>query len=377
MKDAIHNPQFATQQPSFVCSTSPLTCCQRACPVGTDASAYIALVAQGSFSEALAIAREENPFPGVCGRVCDHACELHCRRAESDQPVAIRALKRFLADYERTHTATPPEPIRPWQQDKAAIVGAGPAGLTAASDLLRRGFQVTVFEALPTAGGMMHFGIPDYRLPPDVLDFDLQRLRGLGIEIRLNTVLGRDFTLEDLKAQGYKAVLLATGAHGSRRLGVEGEQLPGVMFGIDFLRQVNLGSPPALGQRVVVIGGGDVAMDTARTALRLGAERVDLFCLESREEIPAHDWETREALDEQIHFHCGWGPQQICGDDHVRQVKFVACTSVFDSAGKFAPTFDSSEVTTIETDAVLPAIGQVALFAHAPPRTRRSLAELS
>ena len=342
-----------------------LTCCQRACPVGTDVSSYVALIAQGKFSEALAIVREENPFPSVCGRVCDHACELHCRRAESDQPVAIRALKRFLADRERA-TVQWPKRIKPWQEQKVAIIGSGPAGLTAASDLLRGGFEVTVFESLPVAGGMMRVGIPDYRLPPEVLDFDIEYLRRLGIEIKLNTTLGRDITLPDLKAQGYKAVLLATGAHSSRTLKVKGIELSGVAFGIDFLREVNLGGKPQIGQRVVVIGGGDVAMDTARTALRLGAKQVDLFCLESRQEMPAHDWETREALDEQIRFSCGWGPAEFIGTDRVRQVKFQVCTSVFNSSGRFAPTFDSAKTTTIEADTVLLAIGQVAQFAHEP-----------
>ena len=346
--------------------TSLLTCCQRACPIGTDVSAYIALVAEGRFGEALAIVREENPFPGTCGRVCDHACEVHCRRAESDQPVAIRALKRFLADRERAGQVQWPERILPWRPQKVAVIGAGPAGLTAASDLLRRGFSVTVFEALPMAGGMMRVGIPDYRLPPDVLEFDLEHLRKLGIEIRPDTALGRDFTLGDLRHRGYKAVLLATGAHASRRLNVKGAELSGLMFGIDLLRQVNLGGTPKLGRRVTVIGGGDVAMDTARVALRLGAERVQIFCLESREEMPAHDWETREALDEHVQFNCGWGPSEFIGNDQVHKVRFVACTSVFDSSGKFAPTFDHSETATIEADSVLLAIGQVAQFAHAP-----------
>ncbi len=342
-----------------------LTCCQRACPVGTDVSSYVALIAQGKSSKALAIVREENPFPGVCGRVCDHACELHCRRAESDQPVAIRALKRFLADRERNSVQWP-EKIKPWKEQKVAVIGSGPAGLTAASDLLRGGFEVTVFESLPVAGGMMRVGIPDYRLPSDVLDFSIEYLRRLGIEIKLNTALGRDITLSDLKGQGYRAVLLATGAHGSRTLKIKGSELSGVSFGIDMLRQVNLSGKPQIGRRVVVIGGGDVAMDTARAALRLGAKQVDLFCLESRQEMPAHDWETREALDEQIRFNCGWGPAEFIGTDRVRQVKFKQCSSVFDASGKLAPTFDQAKTVTVEADTALLAIGQVAQFAHEP-----------
>ena len=344
--------------------SAPLTCCQRACPVGTDVATYIALIAQGRFSDALAIVREENPFPGICGRVCDHECETHCRRGESDAPVAIRLLKRFVADYERSGKVDLPAKIEPWQSERVAIVGSGPAGLTAASDLLRRGYGVTVFEALPKAGGMMRVGIPDYRLPPEILDFDLEYLYRLGVKVELNKTLGRDFTLADFRKEGYKAILLATGAHGSSKLKLEGAQLPGVNFGIDFLRQVNLGEAVEVGKQVVVIGGGDVAMDTARTALRLGAEQVDIFCLESRDQMPAHDWETKEALDEQIQFNCGWGPVEIIGDDSVRQVRFVACTSVIDSSGKFAPTFDTSRSVTNKTDMVLTAIGQFAQFSH-------------
>lgn len=345
---------------------APLTCCQRACPVGTDAAAYIALIARGRFSDALAIVREENPFPNICGRVCDHACETHCRRAESDDPVAIRALKRFIADHERSGDIHWPEEIVPWQDQKVAIIGSGPAGMTAASDLLRRGFGVTVFEVLPRAGGMMRVGIPDYRLPPDILDFDLEYQYRLGVKVELNKALGRDFTLTDLKKEGYKAVLLATGAHGSNGLKIEGAQLSGVNLGIDFLRQVNLGATTSIGGRVVVIGGGDVAMDTARTALRLGAGEVDIFCLESRDQMPAHDWEMKEALDENIRFNCSRGPVEFIGEDSVRQVKFVACTSVLDSSGKFAPTFDKSSSVTVEADTVMIAIGQFAQFSHSP-----------
>ena len=334
--------------------------------MGTDVANYIALIAQGRFSEAIAIVREENPFPSICGRVCDHLCEQHCRRGESDGPVAIRALKRFIADRERIDEMRWPDKIVPWRNKKVAIVGSGPAGLTAASDLLRRGYGVTVFEALAKAGGMMRVGIPDYRLPSEILDFDLEYLQRLGVEIELNKALGSDFTLEDLSKQGYEAILLATGTHGSSKLKIKGAELDGVGLGIDFLRQANLGGAAPVGKRVVVIGGGDVAMDTARTALRLGAEQVNVFCLESREEMPAHDWETKEALDEDIRFNCSWGPAEFVGDDRVRQVEFVGCTSVFDSSGGFAPSFDTSKRLTADADTVLIAIGQFAEFSHGP-----------
>ena len=342
-----------------------LTCCQRACPVGTDVANYIALIAQGRFAEAIMIVREENPFPSICGRVCDHLCEQHCRRGESDGPVAIRALKRFIADRERSGEVRWPDKIVASQSKKVAIIGSGPAGLTAACDLLRRGYGVTVFEALAQAGGMMRVGIPDYRLPREILDFDLEYLQRLGVEIELNKALGRDFTLDALKQRGYDAILLATGTHGSSPLKIEGVDLNGVSLGIDFLREVNLGGDVHVGEHVVVIGGGDVAIDTARTALRLGGKEVSVFCLESRDQMPAHDWETREALDEEIKFNCSWGPVKFVGDDSIRQVEFVACTSVFDSSGKFAPSFDTAQRHTAQADTVLIAIGQYAEFSHA------------
>lgn len=351
----------------FPTGNSPiLTCCQRACPAGTDVSSYIAMIAQGSFQDAIAIVREENPFPAICGRVCDHVCETYCRRAELDSPVAIRALKRFIADREAQGGGSVSKKISPWRPERVAIIGSGPAGLTAASDLVRNGFSVTVFEALPVAGGMMRVGIPDYRLPPSILENDVQHLRKLGVNIVVNSALGRDFDLASLKHQGFDAVLLATGAHGSRRLGVPGEDLAGVLPGVEFLRNVKLDNCPTLGSNVVVIGGGDVAMDAARTALRLGAKRVDLFCLESREEMPAHDWETQEALDECIQFYCGWGPAEMIGGRKVKQVRFSKCTRVFDESGKFAPQFDSDQSTTVDVDAVICAVGQYAEFGHGP-----------
>jgi NADPH-dependent glutamate synthase beta subunit-like oxidoreductase len=342
------------------------TSCQRACPVETDVSAYVAMIARGEMNKALEINRLVNPFPSICGRICDHPCETYCRRAESDAPVAIRALKRFLADQERAGKQKWPHRAKQTRVGRIAIVGAGPAGLTAAVDLVRRGYAVTVFDALPKAGGMMRVGIPAYRLPDDILDYDIDHLWHVGVSIVLNKALGRDFTFSDLRGEGYGAILLATGAHGSRRLNVPGENLPGVMHGIEFLRAAKLGDTPGVGARVVVIGGGDVAMDTARTALRLGAEQVDLFCLEKREEMPAHDWEMKEALDERINIHCGWGVREIRGRSQVEGVTLIACTSVFDADGRFAPQFDQTKTLVADADTVLIAVGQRALFAQAP-----------
>jgi NADPH-dependent glutamate synthase beta subunit-like oxidoreductase len=334
--------------------------------VETDVSAYVAMIARGEMEKALEINRLVNPFPSICGRICDHACETHCRRSEADAPVAIRALKRYLADRERTGKRKWPKRVKQMREARVAVVGAGPAGLTAAVDLVRRGYAVTVFDALPAAGGMMRAGIPAYRLPDDVLDYDIDYLRHAGVEIILNQALGRDFTVAGLREAGYGAVLLATGAHGSRRLNVPGEDLPGVRHGIEFLRAAKLGDTPVVSARVAVIGGGDVAMDTARTALRLGAEEVSLYCLESRAEMPAHDWETKEALDEQIRFNCGWGVREIRGASRVEGIDFVACTSVFDANGRFNPRLDSAKTLAVDAETVLVAVGQRALFAHAP-----------
>jgi len=358
---------MAFKYTEFSDNGSPIcTSCQRACPVETDVSAYVALIACGEMAKALEINRLVNPFPSICGRICDHACETHCRRSESDAPVAIRALKRYLTDHERSGKPNWPKCAKQTHDAKVAVVGAGPAGLTAAVDLVRRGYAVTVFDALPRTGGMMRAGIPAYRLPDDVLDYDIDYLRRAGVHITLNQALGRDFTVPGLRQAGYGAVLLATGAHGSRRLNVPGEELPGVRHGIEFLRAAKLGDEPKVGARVAVIGGGDVAMDTARTALRLGAEQVDLFCLESREEMPAHDWETREALDEQITFHCGWGVREIRGASQVEGITFIACTSVFDANGRFNPQFDPAKTLAVDADTVLIAVGQRVLFSHAP-----------
>ncbi|MFQ3549781.1 MAG: FAD-dependent oxidoreductase [Armatimonadota bacterium] len=359
----------------FPLDDSPiLTCCQRACPAGTDVSSYIALLANGQMSKALDIIREENPFPSICGRVCDHECEGRCRRGESDEPVAIRALKRFLADKDRETRKKWPKKAVITRSEKVAVIGSGPAGLTAASDLTRDGFEVTVFESLPKAGGMMRFGIPDYRLPQDILDYDIEYLTKLGVNIITNKTLGEDLSLNELKKDGYKAVILATGAHGCRPLTIfdrdnkssviDTNSKKGIMLGIDFLRKVKLGNKFQIGKNIAVIGGGDVAMDTARTALRLGAKNVHLFCLEQRDEMPAHEWEIKEALDENIIFHCGWGPIEILGDEKVTGMKFAECTSVFNSEGKFSPEFNFFNTEELELDTIIASVGQYAIFSH-------------
>ncbi len=336
------------------------TCCQRGCPLETDVSRYVALVSNGRFNEAMAAIREVNPFPGVCGRVCDHECERQCRRAESDSPVAIKAIKRFLSDRERSLAKShkPSKKAEPSKGERVAIIGAGPAGLTAAADLARKGLKPTVFEVLPKPGGMMRYGIPEYRLPQNVLDHDIKLIESLGVEILCGKSFGADFSLKDLKREGFKAVLLAPGAQAGRKLNVPGVDLPQVVSGISLLRSVKLGEKVKAGARSVVIGGGDVAMDVARTALRLGAKSVKLVCLEGRDKMPAHDWELKEALDERIEFLCGWGPSSFAYRDETLVASFSACMSIFDASGKFAPSFDPLRIVEMEADAVYLAIGQ-------------------
>ena len=246
--------------------------CMQACPVHTQAGRYVSLIAQGRYEEAYRYARVPNPFASICGRVCGHPCEPACRRGQFDSPISIRALKRFVTERHGPESRNPvdvfPERPRAFHPEKIAIIGSGPAGMSAAHDLALLGYPVTVFEAAPVPGGMMHLGIPEYRLPRDVLQAQIREILDLGPELRLNMRLGRDFSLEDLRRQGYKAVLLAFGLHRSRDLNLPGHELDGVVKGIDFLLNVNLGYRFSIGKRVVVIGGGNVAIDVARSAMR-------------------------------------------------------------------------------------------------------------
>src|SRR6202140_5588722 len=244
----------------------------QACPVHTQAGRYVTLIAQGRYEEAYRYARVPNPFASICGRVCGHPCEPACRRGEFDAPISIRALKRFVTERHGPESRNPVDvfPERPsaFRPEKIAIVGSGPAGMSAAHDLALLGYPVTVFEASPVPGGMLHLGIPEYRLPRDVLQAQIREILDLGPELRVNARLGRDFSLSDLREQGYQAVLLAFGLHRSRDLQLPGNDLDGVIKGIDFLLNVNLGYGFSIGKQVVVIGGGNVAIDVARSAMR-------------------------------------------------------------------------------------------------------------
>ncbi len=339
--------------------------CRASCPAGVNAQGYVALIAAGKFKEAYALIRERCPFPAACGRVCQHPCQDRCNRNEIDEAVSVRDLKRFVADYVHANPAEyPAAPAAAAKLDaRVAVVGGGPAGLTTASDLARLGYGVTVFEAQPQLGGMLRYGIPRYRLPDDVLDKEIQYILDLGVEARTSTLVANP---KNLLGSGFKAVFVAPGAWTSRKLGIAGEDAPGVRAGLDFLREVNGGNGPAggtlgtIGPRVVVIGGGDVAMDAARCARRLpGVTSVHLACLESRAEMPAHPWEASEALEEGVVFHASLGPTRIeTAGGKLSAVAFRACTRVFDESGKFNPRFDDSKTTVLEADTVIVTIGQ-------------------
>ncbi len=260
--------------------------CRDACPAGQRAQGYIAMIREGRYAEALRVIKEDNPFPGICGRICNHRCETACNRNLVDEPISIAALKRFVTDQIYAQPYVAPKPAERRLDERVAIIGAGPCGLTAAKDLVQAGYGVTVFEALPVAGGMLRVGVPEYRLPTWIINREVQEIIDLGVELRLNTPVAN---LDDVFAQGFSAVLIAVGAHEGKRLPIQGADHPDVLINTRFLRDVRLGNGHDLkGHRVLVLGGGNVAVDCARTALRLGAQQVDMACLETRETMPAH-----------------------------------------------------------------------------------------
>lgn len=336
--------------------------CKATCPAHVSVQGYIALIRQGKYREALDLFREEHPFPGVCGRVCHHPCEQACTRNDVDQPLAIRELHRFLSDWELNHDQQSVPETMDTRSEKVAIVGSGPAGLAAAYVLAKQGYPVTIFEKLPVAGGMMAVGIPEYRLPRNILQNEIDIIQKMGVEIKTGVEFGKDITLNSLKADGYQAVFIGIGLHGGRRLGVENEDAEGVLQGVDFLRDAAMGKDVKIGDDVLVIGGGNVAVDVALTAKRKGAKNVTMICLEKREEMPAWEHEIREALEGDIKIVNSFGPKTFFIDKNKRVsgIEFKTCTAVFGENGRFSPKYDENQCTPYFGDTVIISIGQSA-----------------
>lgn len=338
--------------------------CKATCPAHVSIQGFVALINDGRYDEALKLFKEEHPFPGICGRVCHHPCESECTRAQVDQSLAVRELHRFLGDYEQEKGELYiPAPKVSKRSEKVAVIGSGPAGVTAAYELLRQGYHVTIFEKQDEPGGMMRYGIPEYRLPRNILANEIKVVEKMGAEFKCGVTFGKDITLESLKADGYSATFLAIGLHSGRKLGIENEDIEGVLQGVDFLREASKGAQIDVGKEVVVVGGGNVAVDVAQVAKRLGAEKVTLICLERREEMPAWEYEITEALEDDIEIVNSFGPRNLFLDNSknkVSGIEFRSCTQVFDAEGRFSPQYDDSVCQTFNADTVIMAIGQSA-----------------
>ncbi len=339
------------------------TACQYQCPAGNNIRGYMQLLAKGgSYEDAWRMIVETNPMPAVTGRVCPHPCENSCNRSGVDIPLNIHGMERFIGDYAIEKGLSFAKPAKA-VNEKVAVVGSGPSGMSCAYQLARLGYQVTVYDSASKPGGMLTWAIPSYRLPIWVVESELKRIIDLGIVMNLNSTVGGDITIPQLRTEGFKAIYIDIGAQGGRKLGLDGEDAQGVISGVDFLRKIKQGIYPDISGKVVVIGGGNVAADAARTAVRTGAASVAMYCLESAGEMPASADEIEEAAEENIMIHNGWGPKRIIVEDgKVKGVEFKKCTAVFDADCKFAPKYDEKETITIEADRVLVSIGQSILW---------------
>lgn len=351
------NPDYRENRENVLpTGTAP---CKTACPAHIAVQGYIKKAAEGKYLEALEIIKRENPFPAVCGRICPHGCEDECTRGSFDEAVSIDEIKKFIADKELDGDFTfVPKKYHNYGK-KIAIVGSGPAGLSCAYYLSRDGYRVTVFEKQRKVGGMLTLGIPNFRLEKSVVNAEIDVLRRMGVTFETGVEVGRDVTIPQLRAQGFEAFYVAIGAQGGRRLNVPGEDAEGVLTGVDFLRSISLTGRPALEGNVLVIGGGNVAIDVARTAVRKGADRTAMYCLESPEEMPALPEEQDEARGEGVEIHNGWGPKSFeVTDGRVTGVVFKKCISVFNADRKFAPVYDENDTVTVPADFVLVSVGQ-------------------
>ena len=339
--------------------------CKTACPAHIAVQGYLKKASQGKYQEALALIKKQNPFPAVCGRICNRRCEDACTRGTIDQAVAIDAVKKFIAEQDlKAETRYIPPVVIPASihmehfPEKIAIIGGGPAGMSAAFYLAEKGYRPTVFEKNEEPGGMLRYGIPSYKLEKDVIAAEIDVMREMGVEIKTGVEVGKDVTLKELREQGYKAFYIAIGCSAGRRPGVPGDDAEGTTTAIDYLREANTGKTSYTG-RVVVVGGGNVAIDAARVSARSGAGEVHMLCLESEAEMPAADDEVREANEDGVKIQNGWGPKEILTENgKVTGIIFKKCTSVKNAEGRFAPTYDENETIRIDCDRVIFAVGQ-------------------
>ena len=351
------NSDYRTNRQNVVeTGTAP---CKTKCPAHIAVQGYVKLASQGKYKEALELIKKENPFPAVCGRICPRSCESECTRGDIDDPIAVDEIKKFIADKDlNKNTRFVPKKMHEYGKP-IAVIGAGPAGLSCAYYLAIDGYKVTVYEKEKRLGGMLTLGIPSFRLEKDVVNAEIDVLKELGVEFKAGIEIGKDVSLADLRKQGFKAFYIAIGAQGGRKLGIEGEDAEGVIAGVDFLRNVNLGKEIKLNGNVIIIGGGNVAIDVARTAVRTGAGKVDMFCLESREQMPALNEEIEEAEEEGITINNSWGPKRIVVEKgKLKGVEFKKCVSVFDQNGKFDPRYDEKDTKFVEATFVLLSVGQ-------------------
>ncbi|MFH1624106.1 MAG: FAD-dependent oxidoreductase [Pseudomonadota bacterium] len=344
-----------------VCDSMVISACQHACPAGIDVPNYVAAIARGNYEKAVEIIRERNPFPAVCGRICIHPCELKCRRGELDDAVAIRSLKRFASDWYFDNVGRAKEPFPVTREEKVAVVGAGPAGLTCAYFLGKMGYAVTVFEAQSLAGGMLGIAIPEFRLPRRIIEEEVEYIESCGVEIHYNSPIDTRHTVNDLMEEGYKAVFIAAGAQASLRIGIAGEEenLEGVYYGLQFLRDIRMGRKIGLKGKVIVIGGGNVAFDVARTALRVGTTDVQIYYRRTREEMPAWEKDIEEAIEEGVVINPSWTPRRILHrEGKVTGMEFMRSMTVVDEDGHSRISVDEESKLVVDAGTVIISVGQ-------------------